>query len=124
MASFDVAVPFSICPIRFACYIQVAMVVEQNPPTRTELAVMLAYRGGGHNNYLWFYNLHNPIRNAFDADKSILRASGGGGGRTLEIETFLGPVKWHRAVRREPLGAQKSCAKDSFMYKAVSIRGP
>jgi hypothetical protein len=22
-----------------------------------------------------------------------------GGGRALEIETFLGPVKWHRAVR-------------------------
>ncbi len=25
-----------------------------------------------------------------------------GGGWTLEIETFLGPVKWHRAVRRVP----------------------
>jgi hypothetical protein len=31
-----------------------------------------------------------------------------GGGWALEIETFLGPVKWHRAVRRVPLGAQKS----------------
>jgi hypothetical protein len=26
----------------------------------------------------------------------------------LEIETFLGPVKWHQAVRQVPFGAQKS----------------
>jgi hypothetical protein len=31
-----------------------------------------------------------------------------GGGWALEIETFLGPVKWHRAVRRMPCGAQNS----------------
>jgi hypothetical protein len=31
-----------------------------------------------------------------------------GGGWTLEIETFLGPVKWHLAVRRVPFGAQNS----------------
>ncbi len=31
-----------------------------------------------------------------------------GGGWSLEIETFLGPLKWHRAVRRMPFGAQKS----------------
>jgi hypothetical protein len=30
------------------------------------------------------------------------------GNRALEIETFLGPVKWHRAVRRVPFRAQKS----------------
>ncbi len=30
-----------------------------------------------------------------------------GGGWALEIETFLGPVKWHRAVRRVPFGTQK-----------------
>ncbi len=30
------------------------------------------------------------------------------GGSALEIKTFLGPVKWHRAVRRVPFGAQKS----------------
>ncbi len=30
-----------------------------------------------------------------------------GGGWTLEIETFLGPVKWHRAVRQVPFSAQK-----------------
>jgi hypothetical protein len=30
-----------------------------------------------------------------------------GAGCALEIETFLGPVKWHRAKRRVPFGAQK-----------------
>jgi hypothetical protein len=30
-----------------------------------------------------------------------------GGGWALEIQTFLGSVKWHRAVRRVPFGAQK-----------------
>jgi hypothetical protein len=28
-----------------------------------------------------------------------------GGGWALEIETFLSPVKWHRANRRVPFGA-------------------
>ncbi len=31
-----------------------------------------------------------------------------GGVWALEIETFLGPVKWHPAVRRVSFGAQKS----------------
>ncbi len=30
-----------------------------------------------------------------------------GGDWALEIDTFLGPVKWHRAVKRVPFGAQK-----------------
>jgi hypothetical protein len=30
-----------------------------------------------------------------------------GRGWTLEIETFLGPVTWHRAVKRVQLGPQK-----------------
>jgi hypothetical protein len=33
---------------------------------------------------------------------------GGGGGVCLEMASFLGPVKWHRADRRVPFGAQKS----------------
>ncbi len=37
-----------------------------------------------------------------------------GGGWALEIETFLDPVKWHRALRQVAFGAQKS----------LSIRGP
>jgi hypothetical protein len=65
-----------------------------------------------------------------------------GGGRALKIETFLGPVKWHRAVRRVPFGAQKveisraqprpTCPwndlpfahSKTIRYRAVSIRGP
>jgi hypothetical protein len=31
-----------------------------------------------------------------------------GGVWALEIESFLGPVKWHRADRRVPFGAQKT----------------
>jgi hypothetical protein len=37
-----------------------------------------------------------------------------GGGWTLEVETFLGSVKWHRAVRRVPFGAQKSNSEKYF----------
>jgi hypothetical protein len=29
-----------------------------------------------------------------------------GGGWALEMESFLGPVKWHQADRRVPFGAQ------------------
>jgi hypothetical protein len=31
-----------------------------------------------------------------------------GRGLALEIESFLGPVKWHRADRQVPFGAQKT----------------
>jgi hypothetical protein len=31
-----------------------------------------------------------------------------GGGWALEIKTFLGPVKWHRANRGVPFGPEKS----------------
>ncbi len=31
-----------------------------------------------------------------------------GGGWALEFESFLGPVKWHRADRRGSFGAQKT----------------
>ncbi len=31
-----------------------------------------------------------------------------GGGWALEIESFMGPVKWHRADWRVPFGAQKT----------------
>jgi hypothetical protein len=31
-----------------------------------------------------------------------------GGGWALEIESFFGPVKWHRADSEVPLGAQNS----------------
>jgi hypothetical protein len=31
-----------------------------------------------------------------------------GGGWALKIESFLGPVKWHRADRRVPFGSRKT----------------
>jgi hypothetical protein len=34
-----------------------------------------------------------------------------GGGWALEIQNFLGPVKWHRAVRRVPFGPQMPASK-------------
>jgi hypothetical protein len=37
----------------------------------------------------------------------------------LEIESFLGPVKWHRADRRVPFGAQKAL----HAHRAVQITG-
>jgi hypothetical protein len=50
--------------------------------------------------------LYGPVRNVFDACRSITTASGW----ALEIESFLGPVKRHRADRRVPFGAQKTHA--------------
>ncbi len=41
------------------------------------------------------------MRNVFDACRYIERGQVGEGW-PLEIESFLGPVKWHRADRREP----------------------
>jgi len=52
------------------------------------------------------YDLYGPVRNVFVAGISITRAVGGGW--ALELESFLGPVKWHRADRRVPFGAQKT----------------
>ncbi len=47
------------------------------------------------------------MRNVFDAGRYIMWASGGGGGGlALGNESFLGPVKWHRADRVS-FGAQK-----------------
>jgi hypothetical protein len=34
-----------------------------------------------------------------------------GGGWVLEIESFLGPVKWHQTDRQVPIGAQKNSKK-------------
>jgi hypothetical protein len=53
---------------------------------------------GGHNSNLWTYDFTAPICNVLEAGKSIIRASGRG--LALEIETFLGSVKWHRAARK------------------------
>jgi len=55
--------------------------------------------------YLWTYDLYGPIRNAFDAAKSITRTSVKGLGP--ENWDFSGPVKLYWAIRRVPYGAQK-----------------
>ena len=48
-----------------------------------------------------------------------------GRGWALEIESFLGPVKWHRAERRVLFGAQKSSI-GGFMHKNPTreVSGP
>jgi hypothetical protein len=93
----------------------------------TELATSLSQKPRSpvlQNSYLWTYDLFGPVCNNV---MLLMRANPlrgqVGGSWALEIETFLGPVKWHRAVRRVPFGAQKSRIK-SIMYRAVSIRGP
>jgi hypothetical protein len=43
-----------------------------------------------------------------------------GGGWALEFESFLGPVKWHRADRRVPFGAQKTRAHDANLSYFLS----
>ncbi len=42
-----------------------------------------------------------------------------GGGWAVEFESFLGPVKWHRADRRVPLGAQKTPTCPSNGYARI-----
>jgi hypothetical protein len=50
-----------------------------------------------------------------------------GGGWALEIESFLGPVKWYRADRRVPFGAQKTsfysllCVHYLFINEALYL---
>jgi hypothetical protein len=51
------------------------------------------------------------VRNAFDAAWRHPLRGQVGGGWALEILTFLGPVKWHRADRRVPFGAQTKISK-------------
>jgi hypothetical protein len=54
--------------------------------------------------YLWTYDLYGPVV------MLLMRATPlrgqVGGGWNLEIETFLGYVKWHRVIRRVPFEAQ------------------
>jgi hypothetical protein len=57
--------------------------------------------------YLCTYDLYSPVHNVLDACTSITRASG----------RRLGPVKWHRANRRVPFGAQKTQCIGGFMHK-------
>jgi hypothetical protein len=63
-------------------------------------------RGPAENkSYLWNYDLYTPYVMVL-MRATPLRGQVRGGW-TLEIKTFLGPVKWHRTIRRVPFGAQK-----------------
>jgi hypothetical protein len=44
-----------------------------------------------------------------------------GGGWALEFSCFLGPVKWHRADRRVPFGAQKTLKNDLMKHVSKKI---
>jgi hypothetical protein len=46
-----------------------------------------------------------------------------GGGWAMEIETFLGSVKWHRADRRVPFGAQKSRKVEKVLWIGIDPIG-
>jgi hypothetical protein len=45
-----------------------------------------------------------------------------GGGWALEMESFLGPVKWHRADRRVPFGAQKAPHPELIRNQQQTVR--
>ncbi len=47
-----------------------------------------------------------------------------GEGWALEIESFLGPVKWHRADRRVPFEAQKTMERPMGTPTESLIREP
>ncbi len=57
--------------------------------------------GHDRSSYLWTYDLYGPYV-MLSMRANPLRGQVGGGG-AQEIETFLGPVKRHEAVRRVPL---------------------
>jgi hypothetical protein len=57
------------------------------------------------NSYLCTYDLYSPVHYVLERAYPL---RGQVGGWALEIESFMGPVKWHRADRRVPFGAQKT----------------
>jgi hypothetical protein len=68
--------------------------------------------------YLCTYDLYGPVRNVFDACRSIARAVGRGW--ALESESFLGPVQWHRVDRRVPFhGGPKAVMRALKNVKAL-----
>jgi hypothetical protein len=64
---------------------------------------------------------YGPVRNAFDAGSIYYCTLASGGGWALEIESFLDPVKWHRADRRVPFEAKKTRTfLDFFSFRLIS----
>jgi hypothetical protein len=69
-------------------------------PTALSLSTTTAIRNLHQqeiNYHLFNYDLYGPVRNVFDAGREITLRGQVGGGWALEMESFLGPVKWHRA---------------------------
>jgi hypothetical protein len=66
--------------------------------------------------YLSTYDLYGPARNAFDGQPNYEGKWEPGRGLAIEIKTFLGPVKWHRAIRRVSFGAAQKSVLCSVVY--------
>jgi hypothetical protein len=64
---------------------------------------------------------YGPVCNAFEAG-SIHYEGKWEGGWAREIETFLGPVKWHRAYVSVGRVAYK-CSEDSILGKSNPVMG-
>jgi hypothetical protein len=60
-----------------------------------------------HNSHFWTYDLCGPIPYVMLLIQASPLRGQMGGDWAMEIETFLGPLNWHRAVRRVSFGAQK-----------------
>jgi len=71
--------------------------------------------------YLCTYGLYGPVHNVFEACRFITWTSGRGLGPG-EIETFLGPVKWHKAVRQVPFGENVDCELHKFYVQREDPR--
>ena len=70
----------------------------------------------GLNSYLCTYDLYVPVHNASGSIRHHPLQGQVGGGWALEIETFLGTVKWIRAYRESDTRISTS----GFFHKSVS----
>jgi hypothetical protein len=66
---------------------------DSNPSGRNAYNLLTALLNptSPHNSYLWIYELYSPVRNDFDAGKSITRAIGRGSGPGNR--DFFGPCE-------------------------------
>ncbi len=80
--------------------------IEQQQTEKIETEVRDVDRIRITNNNLCTYDLYGPVRNVFDVGRYSTLCGQVLGGWALEMESFLGPVKWHQADRRVPFGAQ------------------
>ncbi len=66
------------------------------------------------NSYLCTYDLYGPVRAVFDVLQIHYEGKWEGVGPWNR--EFFGPVKWHQADRRVPIGAQKTRRKKTKMF--------